>query len=122
MDSNKVDIGDKGTIELSGGVLQLIWKPGAHIEVGDVSSAVAAISALGRGAQLPLLIQIRDVTHSVAARKIFPDPASVSRMALVGFSAVDQVVAMFRLPLSPIGFPVRFFSSTDKALAWLGSP
>lgn len=40
-------------------------------------------------------------------------------MALLGSSPVDRVVAMFRLTLLPTGFPIRYFTSEDKAMEWL---
>ena len=116
---NKVDLKGKGTMELSDGILHLRWKPGANIGIDLANAAIAAMSTLGHGARLPMLVEIQGVTHSAAARKVFPDPSSVSRMALLGSSPVDRVVAMFRLPLLPTGFPVRYFTSKDKALAWL---
>lgn len=114
-----VDIKGKGTMELSNGVLILRWKRGAYVGIDVARAALEAISALGRGNRLPMLVEIQGVTHSAAARKVFPDPSSVSRMALLGSSPVDRVVAMFRLPLLPAGFPIRYFTSADKAMAWL---
>ncbi|MEW1811223.1 STAS/SEC14 domain-containing protein [Pseudarthrobacter phenanthrenivorans] len=117
-----VDIKGKGTMELSNGVLILRWKRGAYVGIDVARAALEAISALGRGNRLPMLVEIQGVTHSAAARKVFPDPSSVSRMALLGSSPVDRVVAMFRLPLLPAGFPIRYFTSADKAMAWLLEP
>lgn len=116
---NKVDIGGKGTMELSGGVLRLHWKPGVTVEVDDANATVSAVVTLGQGARLPMLVDIQGVKHSVGARRIFPAPSSVSRMALLGSSPVDEVVAMFRLGLVPSQFPVRYFTSSQEALAWL---
>ena len=120
---SKVDIMGKGTMELSGGVLRLRWKPGAYIGIGVANAALASITALGRGKKLPMLVEIGGVTHSAAARKVFPDPSTISRMALLGSSPVDRVIAMFRLTLVQAGFPIRYFTSEDKAVAWLlGGP
>lgn len=116
---SKVDIKGKGTMELSGGVLHLRWKPGAYIGIDVAKAGLAAISTLGQGSKLPMLVEIQGVTHSAAARKVFPDPSTISRMALLGSSPVDRVIAMFRLPLLPTGFPVRYFTSAEKAMAWL---
>lgn len=116
---DKVDIKGKGTMELSGGVLRLHWKRGANIGIDVANAALAAISTLGQGNRLPMLVEIGGVTHSAAARKVFPDPSNMSRMALLGSSPVDRVIAMFRLPLVPAGFPIRYFTSEDKAMAWL---
>ena len=116
---SKVDIKGKGTMELSGGILHLRWKQGAYVGIDVAKAALEAISTLGQGARLPMLVEIQGVTHSAAARKVFPDPSSISRMALLGSSPVDRVIAMFRLPLLPAGFPVRYFTSRDKATEWL---
>ncbi|MGN8131439.1 DUF7793 family protein [Paenarthrobacter sp. 22069] len=119
---SKVDIKGKGTMELSGGVLILRWKRGAYIGIDVARAALEAISTLGHGARVPMLVDIQGVTHSAAARKVFPHSSSVSRMALLGSSPVDRVVAMFRLPLLPTGFPIRYFTSEDKAMTWLLEP
>ncbi|MGN7200063.1 DUF7793 family protein [Arthrobacter sp. SAFR-044] len=116
---SKVDIKGKGTMELSGGVLHLTWKRGTYIGIDVANAALAAITTLAQGTRLPMLVEIQGVTHSAAARKVFPDQSSISRMALLGSSPVDRVIAMFRLPLAPAGFPIRYFTSRDKAMAWL---
>lgn len=91
--------------------------------LGVANAALASITALGRGKKLPMLVEIGGVTHSAAARKVFPDPSTISRMALLGSSPVDRVIAMFRLTLVQAGFPIRYFTSEDKAVAWLlGGP
>lgn len=116
---SKLDIKGKGTMELSGGILHLRWKQGAYVGIDVANAALEAISTMGQDARLPMLVEIQGVNHSAAARKVFPDPSSISRMALLGSSPVDRVIAMFRLPLLPAGFPVRYFTSRDKATEWL---
>ena len=115
---NTVDIKGKGTLELAGGVLRLSWKQGTYIGIDVATAALDAITTLCQGNQLPMLVEIGGVTHSAAARRLFPDPANISRMALVGTSPVDRVIAMFRLPMAPAGFPIRYFTTEEKALAW----
>jgi hypothetical protein len=116
---SKVDIKGKGTMELSDGVLYMRWKPGAYIGIDVARAGLAAISELCQGARLPMLVEIQGVTHSAAARKLFPDPSNISRIALLGSSPVDRMIAMFRLPLLPAEFPMRYFTSRDKAIEWL---
>lgn len=106
-DVNYVDIKGEGTMELSDGVLHLRWNQGTCVGIAEAKAVLEAIATLGQGARLPMLVDILGVTHSPAARKVFPDPSAVSRMALLGLSLVDRVVASFRLPLLPIGFPVK---------------
>lgn len=81
-----VDLKGKGTLERSGGVLHLRWKPGAYIGIDVARAALEAITTLTQGARLPMLVEIQGVTHSAAARKLFPDASSISRMALLGSS------------------------------------
>ncbi|MDJ0457058.1 STAS/SEC14 domain-containing protein [Arthrobacter sp. NQ7] len=66
-----------------------------------------------------MLVDIHGVKHSVAARRIFPATSSMSRMALLGLSPVDEVVVMFRVGLVPLPFPIRYFPSSQEAMAWL---
>ncbi|MFB0838416.1 STAS/SEC14 domain-containing protein [Arthrobacter sp. E44] len=117
-----MEIKGKGTVELSDGVLHLRWNPGVYIGIDVAKAALEAISTLTRGARLRMLVEIQGVTHSAAARKLFPDASSISRMALLGTSPVDRVIAMFRLSLISAGFPIRYFTSADKARDWLLKP
>ena len=114
-----VDIKGKGILELSGGVLHLRWKPGASIGIGVAQAALEAISTLSNGSRLPMLVELQGVTHSAAARREFPSASHISRMALLGSSPVDRVVAMFRLSFVHAGFPIRYFTSSEKAWEWL---
>ncbi|WP_324642382.1 hypothetical protein [Pseudarthrobacter sp. LT1] len=54
---NKVDLKGKGTMELSGGILYLRWKPAANIGIEVAAAAIAAIATLGHGARLPILVE-----------------------------------------------------------------
>ncbi|MDP9890587.1 DUF7793 family protein [Pseudarthrobacter enclensis] len=119
---NRIDIPGKGTFELSRRVPQMWYKPGATVDSEEVRAWITAMDNLGNGVPLPVLINIQGVTFSAPARKIFPDGAHVSRMPLLGSSPVDRVVAMFRLPLLPVDFPMRYFTSAEQALAWLLEP
>ena len=116
---DRVAIRGKGTLELSGGVLHLTWQPGITVECDDASAVLSAIATLGQGNSLPMLIDIEGVTHSAAARKVLPAPSSVTRIALLGSSPVDEVVARFRFGFMPLPFPVMYFTSSSSAMAWL---
>jgi hypothetical protein len=119
---NKVDIKGKATLELSDGLLYLRWNRGAYIGIDVARAALEAISTLCQGARLPMLVEIQGVTHSAAARKLFPDAAKISRMALLGDSPRDRVIAMLRLSLVRAGFPIKYFTSRDQAITWLKEP
>jgi hypothetical protein len=115
----KIDIAGKGTLALTNEVLRLSWKPGETVGVKEANSALTAIAALGQGACYPLLISFQGVTFSRDARKIFPSPSAVSRIALLGSSPVDQVLALFLLGCHQRPCPIKYFTSSRKAMTWL---
>jgi hypothetical protein len=119
-----IGIMDKGILELCDGYLQLRWRSGQTIEVDEAQCAVAAIDTLRQGKSLPVLIRVEGVTFTREARKVFPSPGSVSRMALLGSSPVDYAIALFLLRFSPLPCPVAYFTSLKKAMTWLrrGTP
>jgi hypothetical protein len=119
---NTVDIKGKGTLEVTDGVLCLRWKPGAYISGAACRAALEAVSTLAASSRLPMLVDLRGATHSASARELFPDASSVSRMAFLGATPGDRVIAMFRPPRQPTGFPVSYFTSTEKAMEWLLQP
>jgi hypothetical protein len=54
-----------------------------------------------------------------AARVVFAEESFASKIALLGKSAVDRVIANFALGVSPVPVPTRFFTAEPAALAWL---
>ncbi|TSE15746.1 STAS/SEC14 domain-containing protein [Arthrobacter sp. KBS0703] len=114
-----LDIADKGTMDLTDGFLRLRWRAGETIGPDEAHAALGAIDALGQGASLPMLIHVQGVNFSRAARRIFPSPSRVSRIALLGSSPVDYVIALFVLRMIPLPFPIRYFTSSQEAITWL---
>ena len=58
-------------------------------------------------------------TLSRDARKVFTRRCSASRIALLGRSSVDRVIANFALGVNTTPVPTKFFTSTDAATTWL---
>ena len=56
---------------------------------------------------------------SRAARAVFGRPCQASRIALLGSSPVDRVIANFFLGISKVPCPTKFFTAEREALAWL---
>jgi hypothetical protein len=115
----RLDIADKGTMELADGFLRLRWRAGETIGADEAHAALDAIDALGQGASLPMLVHVQGVNFSRAARRVFPSPSSVSRIALLGSSPVDYTIALFVLRVIPLPLPVRYFTSAREAITWL---
>ena len=113
--------GGKGTIELGAdGIILLVWKPGIVLDGDDVRAAMAQLNAITNGSEYPMLVDMgrtKAVTHH--ARAAFKIPCAASRIALLGSSPVDRVIANFTIERQALPCPTRFFTSRDEALGWL---
>lgn len=102
------------------GVVRLSWLPGLRITGYLAADAMAAVDELNGDTERPLLV---DMTGTAVltreARQTFARKCSASRIALLGKSAVDRVIANFALGVSFVPVPTRFFTSEPAALAWL---
>lgn len=104
------------------GIVRLRWPPGLRITGPMATAAVAAIDELNGGCERPLLVEMAGAeTPTREARERFGERCSVSRVALLGASAVDRVRASLVPDLGRKGHPVptRFFTSEPAAVAWL---
>ena len=113
--------GGKGTVILgSDGFINLVWNPGIVLEVDDAQAAMARVNEMATGSRYPMLVDVKD-TQSVTrqARSVSSIPCAASRIALLGSSPVDRVVANFTLGLQLVACPTRFFTSRDEAISWL---
>lgn len=113
--------GGKGTVELrADGVIHLVWKPRVNIEAVDAHAAMAAVNEVANGSEYPMLVDMA-TTESVhrQARAVFSTPCAASRIALLGTSPVDRVLANFFLGVHIPPCPTRFFTSRNDAMIWL---
>ncbi|MCU1568266.1 MAG: hypothetical protein JWQ56_3203 [Pseudarthrobacter sp.] len=119
MDSIPVD-GGKGTLALrEDGLLHLLWQPKSSLEESDIKAAMAKVNDVCQGRTRPLLVEMTNVrTVSHAARAVFSIPSAASRIALLGSTPVDRVLAIFRGPRS-FPCPTRFFTDMTAAVDWL---
>lgn len=102
------------------GFVRLNWTPGSTVTGELASEAVTRLAVLCDGRRLPMLV---DMTATKAltrpARVVFAQKSSASRIALLGTSAVDRVIANFMLGVSGVPVPTRFFTSEPLAISWL---
>jgi hypothetical protein len=102
------------------GLLRLTWARGASITQADAESAMGEVNALCGVNRHPMLVDMATTAEvSRGARAVFGRPCQASRIALLGSSPVDRVMANFILGISRLPCPTKFFTSEHDALAWL---
>jgi hypothetical protein len=108
------------SVELDGGVVVLRWASGVVITGPRAAEAMAAVDRLNGDRRRPLLVDMTGTDKLTReGRETFRGDVLVSRMALVGQSSVDRVIANFGLRVSSLRFPARYFTSAAQGLAWL---
>lgn len=113
--------GGKATLELlPNGILHLEWDKHCTITAEDAEAAMRAVNALTEGHGHPMLVDM-EMTKTVTrdARLVFAIPCAASRIALLGSSPVDRMIANFFLGVNSPPCPTRFFTSRQLAMAWL---
>lgn len=113
--------GGKGTVSLENHeVIHLLWKPKVRIEAADARAAVAAVNTIAQESEYPMLVDM-STTESLSrrARSVFTIRCAASRIALLGTSPVDRILANWSLGVQNLPCPTRFFTSRTEALKWL---
>lgn len=87
--------GGKGAVELQqDGIIHLVWNPKVRIEEGDARAAMAAVNTLADGAEYTMLVDMTTTASlSRQARTVFSLPCAANRIALLGRSPVDRILA-----------------------------
>jgi hypothetical protein len=113
--------GGKGTVELrADGIIHLIWEPRVRIEIEDAQAAMAAVNRMAGDSNYPMLVDMATTENvSREARGVFSIPCAANRIALLGASPVDRIIANFFLGVHIPPCPTRFFTSRDESMKWL---
>ncbi|MBG6225230.1 hypothetical protein IWX63_001802 [Arthrobacter sp. CAN_A2] len=122
MPARRID-GDKASLELlPNGILHLAWDRDCTITATDAEAAMQAVDSLAEAQGHPMLVDM-ETTRTVTrdARAVFAIPCAASRIALLGSSPVDRMIANFFLGVNSPPCPTRFFTSRHLAVAWLQS-
>ncbi len=105
------------------GIVRLSWATGLRITGPLAQDAMNLVDEINAELSRPLLV---DMTGTAVltreARVTFARKCSASRIALVGRSSVDRVIANFALGVSAVPVPTRFFTSEPAAVGWLLDP
>lgn len=102
------------------GLVRLSWGRGVRITDELARTAVARVDEINGGTGRPLLVRMTGTAELTRdARKVFARRCSATRIALLGSSAVDRVIANFALGVGAVPVPTRFFTSEPAAVSWL---
>lgn len=100
------------SLHIDGGIVVVRWTPGVHITGPLAVEAMATINELNGEHKRPLLVDMsgtRQLTRE--ARETLRRDCQVSRMAIVGSSAVHKVIADFVMRVTTLEIPSRYFTS-----------
>ena len=112
--------GGKGAAEFRDGILHLRWSQGAVIGEGDAVAVVAAMRSLCSGGKHPMLVRMGDAAWiGCKAQDILASSPPATRVALLGSSPVDRMVAHFFMGRHRPPYAARYFTSLEEALTWL---
>jgi hypothetical protein len=102
------------------GLLILVWPGGVKITGPSARRAFDEVNRICGSVRRPMLVDMA-TTKSVAreARAVFGEPCAASRIALLGKSPVDRVIANFTLGVSTVPCPTKFFTNRAQAMAFL---
>ncbi|WP_159618804.1 STAS/SEC14 domain-containing protein [Arthrobacter zhaoguopingii] len=115
--------GGKATVEvLPNGIIHLVMDQDSTVTTEDAESIVGLVDALAGVEGRPMLAEMANTgTVTRGARAVFAGARAASRIALLGSSPVDQVIANFYIAVNAPPCPTRFFTSPRRAVAWLQS-
>ena len=119
--SQPADSGEYESLTINDeGLLLLVWPRGVKITGASARRAFDEVNRICGATRRPMLVDMA-TTKSVAreARAVFGEPCAASRIALLGRSPVDRVIANFTLGVSTVPCPTKFFTSRDQAMAFL---
>lgn len=121
MNSNSTGRNTLFNLELDAeALLRLTWARGASITEADAEAAMEQVNALCGQNRHPMLVDMATTADvSRGARAVFGRPCQASRIALLGSSPVDRVLANFILGINKLPCPTRFFTDRAEAVSWL---
>jgi hypothetical protein len=81
---------------------------------------MAAVNTIAQESEYPMLVDMT-TTESLSrqARSVFAIRCAASRIALLGTSPVDRILANWSLGVQNLPCPTRFFNSRTEAMKWL---
>lgn len=106
----------KHCIELRSGLMELWWSEASLLTRADILSSFDGLRELSDGITLPLVVHLQNLQgYLVDARQVLMHSSLSNRVAIVGRSPVDRVIAAF---LETGYAETRYFECAATAEAW----
>ena len=104
-------------------ILHVKILPQAEISLGQVIEILKRSKKLWKGEKIPILSDMSNVKYISRDSRAFLSSEEAVRvtksLAMVGNSQISKVIGNFILGLNNPPYPVKLFTSKDKALQWL---
>ena len=102
------------------GIIRLKWTEGITITEDAARIAAVFVNRVSSDRRRPMIVDMA-LTAQVTrqARTVFLEPGAASKIALLGRSPVDRVIANFVLGVSNLPCPTKFFTSEAAAIEWI---
>ncbi|MBT2566322.1 hypothetical protein J7I84_07415 [Arthrobacter sp. ISL-85] len=102
------------------GIFRVRWFPAAWISEQNAVDVLAAVTGLGGDSNILMMVNLSGAAgFESAARAVFAKERSSRKVAMIGASPVDEVIAHYVSTLDPRLRRTWFFSSEEEAEAWL---
>ncbi len=118
--SGKPTDSEHESVSIEDDIVILRWPAGVTITGITARRAFDEVNRVSADRRRPMLVDMA-TTKSVAreARAVFGEPSAASRIALLGHSPVDRVIANFTLGVTKVPCPTKFFTDRAQAMAFL---
>jgi len=110
------------TVSLVEDIVQVQWRPGVRVSEQAALECLAAVKRLGEYSRVLMLVDLTGVAGlDRGARTVFAQAKLTRKVAVTGASPVDEIIANHYIALDSGPSPIRYFTSTSDAEAWLRS-
>lgn len=100
-------------------ILLLQWMGDLEVREEDALSVIEAIQTMSPRCEYPLLADITQLGQISPGARAWMATARASKVALLGATPVDRVIANFFIAVNQPSHPTRFFLSESEAVQWL---
>ncbi len=105
------------------GILHSVYLEGVDVEVEHTTENAAVFKQLAKAKKVPILIDIRgvnSVTREARGTASSPEAINIAAATVLLISSpVSRVIGNFFMGLNKPPYPIKLFTSEEKAIAWL---